>query len=159
MSAKDVAGLRSLIREVRRTFRLLAGISDKMLENRGLTASLRAVLEFVFDEGASPVPKIASEKSMTRQSVQALVDRLVALGLVETIANPAHKRSVLVALTDRGRETFEAILLEEARLLSKVSESWTEGEAGRAAGTLREFQKALQSKSNGGATNDAEFKT
>ena len=149
MSVQDVRELRALIGEVRKTFRLLAGLSDKMLESQGLTASLRAILEFVHEKGPSPVPMIATEKSMTRQSVQALVDRLVGLGLVETISNPAHRRSVLVALTRQGQATFAAILVEEETLLSKVAELWPDGEVHRATGTLQDFQKMLRATGEG----------
>lgn len=150
MTSQSVDELRTLIGEVRMTFRLLAGLSDRMLENRGLTGSLRAILEFISNHGPSPVPKMATDKSMTRQSVQSLVDRLVSLGLVETVDNPAHKRSVLVALTNKGRETFSAILAEEQILLSNVAGHWPEGDAQRAAGILHDFREKLRVLENGG---------
>lgn len=139
----DIAALRSLIGEVRKTFRLMAGLSDRMLEARGLTASLRAILEFLAEEGPSPVPKMAAAKSMTRQSVQALVDRLDALGLVETRPNPGHKRSQLIALTDYGQTAFRAILMEEKDLLVRISNDWTEGDLRETCRTLQEFQTRL----------------
>lgn len=142
-SETDVAALRDLIVEVRRTFRALAGLSDRMLEDRGLTASLRAVLEFLTEEGPSPVPKIAGAKAMTRQSMQALVDRLEKLGLVESLPNPEHKRSVLIALTDKGRDLFQAIHEEEGKLLRRISRDWSDGRLRETCRTLRAFQARL----------------
>ncbi|WP_428649381.1 MarR family winged helix-turn-helix transcriptional regulator [Roseibium sp.] len=139
----DVAELRRLIGEVRKTFRLMAGISDDMLEARGLTASLRAILEYLAEEGPSPVPKMAAAKSMTRQSVQALVDRLQTLGLVETRQNPEHRRSVLITLTDGGRAVFGEILAEEKTLLLRMGRGWEEGSLLQACRTLSDFQEKL----------------
>ncbi len=139
----DISELRLLIGEVRRTFRLMAGLSDDMLEARGLTASLRAILEYLAEEGPSPVPKIASAKSMTRQSIQALVDRLQTLGLVETRRNPDHRRSVLIVLTDRGEATFKEILAEEKDLLLRISGGWEAGCVLQACRTLTDFRTKL----------------
>jgi len=139
----DTAQLRVLINEVRKTFRLMAGLSDRMLESRGLTASLRAILEFLAEEGPSPVPKMAAAKSMTRQSVQALVDRLVAQGLAGARPNPEHKRSQLIALTPEGQAMFQAILAEEKDLLFRISRDWTGGNLEEACRTLQVFQTRL----------------
>lgn len=139
----DAAQLRVLINEVRKTFRLMAGLSDRMLETRGLTASLRAILEFLAEQGPSPVPKMAAAKSMTRQSVQALVDRLEAMGLVETRPNPEHKRSVLIALTGSGEVTFREILAQEKALLVRIAEDWTDCDLQETCRTLQVFQTRL----------------
>jgi DNA-binding MarR family transcriptional regulator len=139
----DVSELRNLIGGVRRTFRLLAGLSDNMLEKRGLTASLRAIMEFVAENGPSPVPRMAQAKSMKRQSVQSLVDRLQKLGHVETVQNPEHMRSVLIALTDKGQATFQAILVEEKDLLAQVAGDWPEGGIQQACATLTDFHSRL----------------
>ncbi|GAB2183341.1 MarR family winged helix-turn-helix transcriptional regulator [Roseibium sp. LAB1] len=139
----NMTEMRDLIVNVRRTFRQLAGMSDRMLEARGLTASLRAILEFLADEGPSPVPKMAGAKSMTRQSVQALVDRLEGLALVASLPNPEHKRSVLISLTDKGASTFREILAEEGALLVKICDGWPDGALGQANSTLRDFQTKL----------------
>jgi DNA-binding MarR family transcriptional regulator len=153
----DLAELRNLIGEVRRTFRLLAGLSDKMLEKRGLTASLRAILEFVAENGLSPVPRMAKAKSMKRQSVQSLVDRLQKLGLVETVPNPEHMRSVLIALTDKGQATFQAILIEEKDLLAQIAGDWPEGGVQQACATLTDFQHRLATLRSMTDVRDTEF--
>ncbi|MES0810845.1 MarR family winged helix-turn-helix transcriptional regulator [Roseibium sp. SCPC15] len=145
---KHGAGMKSedlveLMREVRKTFRLLAGISDTMLEGRGLTASLRAILEFIADNGPSTVPQMAAAKSMKRQSIQAFVDRLLVMGLVETAPNPAHKRSVLIALTEKGAAEFRSIRTEETLLLEQVAARWAGGDAELASQTLKEFRRQL----------------
>ncbi|CTQ51511.1 MarR family protein [Roseibium album] len=157
MSDSDVSELRNLIGEVRRTFRLLAGLSDNMLEKRGLTATLRAILEFVAENGPSPVPRMAKAKSMKRQSVQSLVDRLQKLGLVETVPNPQHLRSVLVALTDKGEAAFQAILIEEKNLLTQIAGDWPKGGVRQACATLADFQRRLTPLRSMKDVRDTEF--
>ncbi|MCV0427890.1 MAG: MarR family transcriptional regulator [Roseibium sp.] len=145
------ADVRRLIGEVRGTFRLLAGISDAMLEQRGLTASLRAILEYIADNGSSTVPQMAKAKSMKRQSIQALVDRLSALGLVATVSNPEHKRSVLITMTERGASTYQAILTEENEILGPLASEFSSDALRIACNALADFQhrlKRLRFKSN-----------
>ena len=61
------------------------------------------VLDLINQSGALTVPQIAQKRFTSRQNIQILVDRLEKQGHVEIIGNPAHKRSVLVRLTELGR--------------------------------------------------------
>jgi DNA-binding MarR family transcriptional regulator len=88
------------------------------------------ILQIIDRLGPQTVPAIARIRALSRQNIQTLVNRLEALGYVALAANPAHKRSQLVCLTDAGgtllstarkRElnSWELLLpqLPEARLL------------------------------------------
>ncbi len=65
-----------------------------------LQASQRAVLEFLSQQQAQIVPQIAREISVSRQHIQTVVNDLLALGLIEAVENPTHKRSSLIQLTN-----------------------------------------------------------
>ena len=54
-------------------------------------------------------------------AVTRLVNALEADGLVVLVANPAHKRSRLVELTDAGRELASATARREAKILPEIS--------------------------------------
>lgn len=95
---------------VRRLFRAMARKAGENLEQYGLTAADRAVMEFLFPEEELSVPEIASRYQVSRQHVQVTVNRLAGMGLLTSKANPRHKRSKLMALTARGRRTFSTIL-------------------------------------------------
>ncbi|MES0882787.1 MarR family winged helix-turn-helix transcriptional regulator [Roseibium sp. SCP14] len=151
----DHKELKELIGEVRKTFRLLAGMSNAMLEERGLTASLLAILEYISDNGSSTVPQMASAKSMKRQSIQAIVDKLLAMGLVETVLNPTHKRSMLIALTEKGTASIRMIFAEEMQVLGRVTTGWTGGNIEQASQTLREFRLQLTGLGTGGTDLEA----
>ncbi|HEY0192157.1 MAG TPA: MarR family transcriptional regulator [Kofleriaceae bacterium] len=62
----------------------------------------RGVLRGLVRYGARTVPQLALARSVSRQHIQDVVDRLRADGLVELAANPAHRRSKLVRPTPRG---------------------------------------------------------
>lgn len=77
--------------------------------------------------GPLTVPAIARIRAVSRQSTQTLVNRLEAHGYVTLSANPAHKKSSLVHLTDRGRRLLAVATARESKsseaLLPYVAES------------------------------------
>jgi DNA-binding MarR family transcriptional regulator len=107
---------------IRRLFRAMGQRANEYLVARGLTAADRAVLEFLSIEDGLTVPDIAARYQVSRQHIQVTVNGLVDKGLLTTRANPQHKRSVLVALTPRGRELFASILDEDLEIV----EQWFE---------------------------------
>ncbi|MGH7073908.1 MAG: MarR family winged helix-turn-helix transcriptional regulator [Stellaceae bacterium] len=60
------------------------------------------------------VPQIARRLGVTRQAVQRIADLLVADGLARYVANPDHKASLHLILTDAG-EAVLATLTRGAR--------------------------------------------
>ena len=100
-----------------------AGLLDSLLAevnvlatrlNRGhdqhlLPSGARSVLQVLGRSGTHTVPEIARERQTSRQNIQTLVNRLRKTGAVQVSANAAHKRSVLVALTDTGRSLVRQI--------------------------------------------------
>jgi DNA-binding MarR family transcriptional regulator len=53
------------------------------------------------------VPGIARVLGQSRQAVQRITDVMVTDGLLSYHANPKHKRSVLVVLTEEGRAAYK----------------------------------------------------
>jgi DNA-binding MarR family transcriptional regulator len=85
------------------------------------------VLQILDRRGPLTVPAIARIRTVSRQSIQTLINRLESHGYVSLAANPAHKKSGLVHLTDHGRELLAAATVQECRsseaLLPYVSET------------------------------------
>jgi DNA-binding MarR family transcriptional regulator len=111
----------TLLRDVRRLFNQLRSLADALHADVGVTASMRAVLETLSLEGAASVPQMARQRAVTRQHIQALVDRLAEAGLVEARPNPAHKKSPLVALTSQGEAVFRAMREREGEFGQRIS--------------------------------------
>ncbi len=97
-------------------------------------------------EGPRTVPQIARARTVTRQRIQKLADEMAALGLVEFVDNPAHRRSRLLRLTPTGEEAYHA--------LSRQLEEWAEelaadiaiGELEEATAVLKRVRAKLEAE-------------
>ncbi|WP_088286069.1 MarR family winged helix-turn-helix transcriptional regulator [Kineosporia sp. A_224] len=116
------ARLYEVIRYVRPLHQYLGKAVADALEGREVTVPVRAVLERLADAGPQTVPQVGRSLWITRQFVQRLMDDAAERGLVEPAPNPAHKRSPLFRLTDRGRAEIRDILAREAATLREVAE-------------------------------------
>lgn len=115
------ARLYEVIRHIRPLHMYLGRAVADELEGRDVTMPVRAVLERLDDAGPQPVPAIGRSLWLTRQFVQRLVDEAAGYGLVEAVPNPAHKRSPLFRLTERGRGELHDIKANEAANLQRVA--------------------------------------
>jgi DNA-binding MarR family transcriptional regulator len=78
------------------------------------------ILQVLERLGPQTVPGIARIRTLSRQNIQTLVNRLESHGYVALIANPAHKRSALVRLTDAGRILLATAGEREADSLERL---------------------------------------
>jgi DNA-binding MarR family transcriptional regulator len=114
--------LYDVIRHVRPLHQYLARAVADELQETNVTVAMRAVLEQVLDAGQPlSVPQLAQRLWLPRQAVQRVVDTARELGYVEARPNPGHRRSVLIAVTDAGREAFEAVHEREMEVLAAVA--------------------------------------
>ena len=90
------------------------------LSGTSLTVRMRAVLEILEKYGAQTVPEIATRLEIKRQYVQVMCNETLASGLVEQRANPRHKRSPILALTDQGRSLIGDIISKEMSLVDEI---------------------------------------
>ena len=81
--------LKSAFAEARRS----AGLGDSEM------SVLNAVVEA---ERLPTVPQIGRSFGQPRQLVQRAANSLIAAGLIEAVANPDHKRALLLRATERG---------------------------------------------------------
>src|SRR5262245_15000639 len=79
------------------------------------------MLESLYREGPLTVPGLARGRSVSRQHIQILINRLLDLGLVETRPNPGNRRSPFIALTDGGQKRFEGMRRREHRAFATTS--------------------------------------
>jgi DNA-binding MarR family transcriptional regulator len=126
---------------IRRLFRAMGQRSNEQLSGRGLTAADRAVLEFLSAADGLTVPEIAARYQVSRQHIQVTVNGLVAKGLLTTRENPKHKRSLVIALTARGRKLFASILEED---LATVEEWFAEMSGAERKYLRRTLESLLQ---------------
>ena len=110
----------SLFRETRLLFQVLKEWTEAVHPDREISVSMRAVLELLLLSGPETVPAMARRRGVSRQHIQQHVDGLLERGLVARRDNPAHKRSVLIALTASGRSLIQDMRADELDALSRL---------------------------------------
>jgi DNA-binding MarR family transcriptional regulator len=86
-----------------------------------VTMGMRAVLERLCEGGAQTVPHLARSMMLDRQPVQRNVDELLSARLVERVANPVHRRSVLIRATAAGAVELDRIRKADMRDLRAIA--------------------------------------
>src|SRR5436305_9237622 len=141
-SDKTKAGLEALLVEVN-------GLANRLKSNNPketIPSASRAALQVLQRHGPQTVPQIARARFSSRQNIQILINRLQKEGLVETVGNPEHKRSVLVRLTQRGLVAIAAVAKEEAEFNTKLLPSFSQTELSSAAEVLNRLRRLLDGK-------------
>ncbi|MHC1559365.1 MarR family winged helix-turn-helix transcriptional regulator [Actinomycetospora sp. C-140] len=87
----------------------------------GMPVGVRAVLDALAGCGATTVPALGRTLMLSRQFVQRSVDDAAGRGWVRTRENPAHRRSVLVELTEAGDEVLADVRDGERRELAAAA--------------------------------------
>jgi DNA-binding MarR family transcriptional regulator len=84
---------------------------DRLVAPLGLTSARWQILgAIVAAERPQPVAWLARDLGANRQNVQRIVNDLTKEGLVSFAPNPHHRRAQLVALTDKGRQNYDAAI-------------------------------------------------
>ncbi len=145
-----------LVDETVRLYRRLNLVAEEVHEKGEMSGGLRGILRTLKKEGAQTVPHLARSKSVSRQHIQVLVNRLIEEGFVALRPNPAHKRSPLLCLTSLGEKIVNQMGIREAKLMSQADLGLTDEimtEAAHSLRIIREFfesdawQRILKSKS------------
>lgn len=94
------------ITSVMRVQQLLLSEVERALKPYGLTfASYEALVLLSFTRtGRLPLGKMGERLMVHPTSITNTIDRLQAAGMVERVPDPADRRRVLAAITERGRE-------------------------------------------------------
>jgi DNA-binding MarR family transcriptional regulator len=108
----DEAAARALV-ELTSDIIMVFGRMKRAAETAGAAPVHRgtefAILDTILQHGLRTVPEIAAWRGVKRQSVQALVNKLAAEGTLAFAANPGHRRSNFVIVTEKGRKTYESV--------------------------------------------------
>ncbi len=132
-----------LIDETVAFFHILQEFAARTHKNVEITAAKRGVLRSLKKLGAQTVPQMARARPVSRQFIQTLVNQLDDTGLVEAVANPAHKRSNLIMLTPAGDALLAQVTEKEQRIVSRFALSSENTELQLAASVLKELRGAF----------------
>jgi DNA-binding MarR family transcriptional regulator len=115
--------LTDLILDLFRLSSRILAAGDRLVAGLGLTSARWQVLgSIVAAARPQPVAWLARDMGANRQNVQRIVNDLEAEGLVAFETNPHHRRSQLVVLTDKGRQTFNAAMRLQAPWINTLSD-------------------------------------
>ncbi len=145
MPESSSSDLYQIIWQVRRLFQRLRSMSEDLLDGTGINTSQRALLEFLHQQQPQTVPRIAREKSVSRQHIQSVANELLSLGLISSTRNPDHKRSHHLRLTTEGKSLYESIRKKETRLLKHMEKIFWQEELATTIETLRSIDGYLAS--------------
>ena len=133
----------TLLNEVRMLLHRAVQVAEELHAEEPVSLGMRAILEFLYRNDPSPVPEMARRRFVTRQHIQALVNRLLEQDLVALDDNPAHRRSALVALTPGGRRVIQRMLKREARYYAGLKLGARGRDIEAASRTLEEVRRAM----------------
>ena len=105
-----------------------------------------SILRTLGRRGPQTVPDIARARALSRQNIQILVNRLEAQGYVAVTPNPAHKRSGLIGLTERGRRLQASVMERESATLEALLPHVSRPRLVPAARLLRQLRELLAAK-------------
>lgn len=125
-------------------FHWLTWVAEQLHGASGPSAQRRWVLRRLHRHGPQTVPALARARALRRQSVQPVVDALVADGLVQLAENPAHRRSKHVVLTTRGTQLVARMDGVDARVLHAVTADIPRTALVTTAATLRALRRGFE---------------
>jgi len=114
----------------------------------GLLSATQCVLRLLL-EGPKTVPQLARLRGTSRQNVQTLVNRLRRQGFVILAANPAHRRSALVTLTEPGKSVQASAGTAQDGLAHAVSPRCSQSEVRSAVALLRRLRDSITERPSG----------
>ncbi|KAB2976149.1 MarR family transcriptional regulator [Streptomyces sp. SS1-1] len=125
-------------------YRLTQHSVERGAAAEGLSVAVRAVLDLLHRRGPLTVPSMGRTLAVSRQFVQRTVNEAAERGLVESVPNPAHRRSSLIRLTDAGRRAITAVLAREHGALRGTGGDLTDADVTACVRVLGELVRLME---------------
>jgi DNA-binding MarR family transcriptional regulator len=137
--------LETLFRETVSLFHRMRSAAESVHRDYRIRGGERGILMSLHRHGPQTIPQLARARPVSRQHIQAHVTPLASKGLVEFLPNPAHRKSHLVTLTEKGKKMVEEMRGKEKRLLSSLPLKITQDKIEESASVLRAVRQAFES--------------
>ncbi|MGZ3454499.1 MAG: MarR family winged helix-turn-helix transcriptional regulator [Polyangiales bacterium] len=141
---RERSPVQEVVDETIALFHWLAWVAEQLYGDEGRGAARRWTLRRLQRHGALTVPALARARAIRRQSLQPVVDALVADGLVELVENPAHARSRLVRITKQGEALVATLDRIDERVLRSVGRGLNERDLAITSATLRALRRGFE---------------
>ena len=136
--------MQALMLEIISSFFLLRAVGKQIGAVMTTDGGYWGMLRSLKLEGPQTVPTIARSRPVSRQHIQKLANEMIADGVVEPIDNPAHQRSKLLRITDKGEATFQEINEQIAREAEILAQGMDLDELQASVRVLRQLDKKLR---------------
>ncbi|MEU6668477.1 MarR family transcriptional regulator [Streptomyces sp. NPDC046727] len=123
----------SLLYLVKRAELVVRARLDEVLKPSGMTALQYTALTVLERRDGLTAAQLARDSFVTAQSMADMVRTLESRGYVTRRPNPANRRELLIALTDRGHQ----LLADYAQPVREVERRMTDGLTADQTDTLR----------------------
>ena len=97
----------TILRKLRRITRAIDLHSRRLATQFGLTGPQLVCLRVLKDQGPLTPSKLAREVALSQGTITGIVDRLFRRGLVTRDRSPTDRRSVTVAITEKGLDMIK----------------------------------------------------
>ena len=124
--------------------RLLLDQYQQHLAELDLTLPQAQVLRILWRSGPVPTGQLAQELRTSAPAITQLTDRLVRKGLLERRAAEADRRTVLVALSAKGRRQVSQFRARRGRIFSGALAELDESEQAQIVAALEKVVAALR---------------
>jgi DNA-binding MarR family transcriptional regulator len=113
----------NLVLDLFRLNNQLLAAGDRLVVSLGLTSARWQILgAIIAADYPQPVAWLARNLGAHRQNVQRIINDLAKEDLITFETNPHHRKAQLVALTKKGKQTFDAAMRLQAPWSDKLSE-------------------------------------
>ncbi|TAN55787.1 MAG: MarR family transcriptional regulator [Rhodospirillales bacterium] len=137
--------LTSLMLEVFKANGALLAAGDDLTREIGLTSARWQVLgAIVMADEPRPVSYLARSMGLARQSVQRIVNDLLAEGFIGLRINPFHQKSRLVCLTEKGRKAYDAAIEREVPWSNRLANRLSAQDISTALTVLKSLRMRLE---------------
>jgi DNA-binding MarR family transcriptional regulator len=109
-------------------------------------AGTYGLLRSLAEKGSQTVPALARARPVARQHIQRMANEMAEQGLVEFTANPAHKRSRLLAITPQGMRLYSALSARMSGLAERLARDMDIDDLRTTSKTLRSIADKLAAK-------------
>lgn len=135
-----------LYRVMAKAFKSIAERTTGSIKTYGMNPTEFAVLELLYHKGPQALQQIGSKVLLFSGNTTYVIDKLEQNGLLRREPCPTDRRVIHAALTDKGRETMEAIFPQHADLINDTLSGLSEEEKQQAIALLKKLGLEAENK-------------
>ena len=131
-----------LWRSMASSWKRLQHDAEKNLLRMDLNVSELRILRVLREQGSSPMNRFCAETMLSQPSITGLVDKLEERGLVERVRSREDRREVLIAITEKGNQTYSKGMELHGQFVEKALSALEDDEAKSLVSLLKKLADA-----------------